>query len=58
MLGKYLDKASHFVICYTDKGVTKGGTATAINLALKYGIEVINLGKSENVERMEAFLKE
>lgn len=43
VLGKDLKTPSKFLLCYTDGGEIKGGTATAINLALKNNIKVLNL---------------
>lgn len=44
VLGSNLDAPSEFVVCYTLKGQLKGGTATAIRLAISKGIPVFNLG--------------
>lgn len=44
VLGQDLKTPSEVVICWTEGGKIKGGTATAINLAKKYGVGVINLG--------------
>lgn len=38
------DKPSDFVICYTEGGELKGGTAQAIRIANAYGIPVYNFG--------------
>lgn len=38
------DKLSDFVICYTQNGIPKGGTRTAILLAMKNKIPIYNLG--------------
>lgn len=45
ILGRNLDKPSDLLICFTENGEIKGGTATAIKLAMQHGIPVINLGK-------------
>lgn len=46
VLGKDLQTPSKILFCWTEGGQIKGGTATAINLALREGIQVINLGKA------------
>lgn len=43
ILGKELNSPSEFVICWTDQGGMKGGTATAIKLAKAHNIPVYNL---------------
>lgn len=43
VLGKDLKTPSEFVVCYTEKGLIKGGTATALKLAQKANIEIFNL---------------
>jgi hypothetical protein len=43
VLGKDLKTPSEFVVCWTVGGKVKGGTATAINLAKKFNIQVYNL---------------
>lgn len=42
----------------TKAGEPMGGTATAINLAKRYGVEVFNLNKPEDKERVLAFIGE
>ncbi len=44
VLGKRLDKPSDLMVCYTENGEIKGGTATAISLAKKNNIPVFNIG--------------
>jgi hypothetical protein len=44
VLGKELDNPSLFLICWTKRGETIGGTATAIKLAKLHGIPIINVG--------------
>ena len=51
VLGRYLNNPSDFVVCYTEGGEIKGGTATAINLALRHNVPVFNLG-SMNIEEV------
>lgn len=43
VMGKDLQTPSEFVVCWTPNGACMGGTATAIKLAQKYDIRVINL---------------
>lgn len=58
VLGRNLDKPSDIIICWTEGGLPKGGTAQAIRLATKHAkpqIPVINLGSPEyeNVSAMD-----
>lgn len=46
VLGKDLNTPSEFLICWTVGGEAIGGTATAIRLAERWGIPVINLGNN------------
>ena len=55
LLGRDLTIPSDFVLCYTDDGTPKGGTATVMNLAKKMGIPVYNL-YYDNVEKFIEFL--
>lgn len=48
ILGYDLQTPSKILICWTKEGLTVGGTATAIKIADKYCIPVINLGKGEH----------
>ena len=50
------DKFSNFVICYTQNGIPKGGTRTAILLALKNKIPVYNLGNNETYYKINTFM--
>lgn len=45
VLGKDLNTPSDFLLCWTEDGKTIGGTATAIKLAIKHDIPVLNFGK-------------
>lgn len=45
ILGKELNDPVDFVICWTYKGNTQGGTAMGIKLAGKHNIPVLNLGE-------------
>ena len=44
VLGEHLDRPSDFVVCWTKDGKCIGGTATALKLANKHNIPIINLG--------------
>lgn len=57
VLGKDLKTPSKFLICWTEYGEIKGGTATAIKLAKDNFIPILNLGKYTNITNMyDAFL--
>ena len=59
VLGKTLDEPSRFLICYakpTKTGVS-GGTNTAVQVALKYGVKVFNLYEQENLDRFELYVR-
>lgn len=57
VLGDDLNSPSDFLVCYTTNGEVKGGTATAIKLAIKYNVPVFNLGKSNGIEEFDKFLE-
>ena len=52
VLGTSLDNPSDFLICYTEGGLVKGGTATAIKLAIKNDVPVYNLGLDGTYENL------
>lgn len=54
--GEDLDSKVDFVLCYTDGGLKRGGTASVISLAEKYGVPVFNIGK--NIEQVKIDFKE
>lgn len=64
VLGRQLNHPSLFLICWTPDGcesheernIKTGGTGTAISIAGRYGVRVINLFKQERREEMENFL--
>lgn len=60
LLGPDLKSPSKFVICYAQpagtEGHVKGGTATAVRLALTHSIPVFNLHLSEHKQRLEEFI--
>jgi len=53
VMGKDLNTPSRFVLCWTENAEVKGGTATAIKLALNNNIPVLNFGKWNSVASME-----
>lgn len=44
---------SDLVICWTENGEEKGGTATAIKLAKRYNVPIINLGREDDVKKLQ-----
>lgn len=48
LLGYDLCTPSNIVVCYTENGKTKGGTATVITLANKLNIPIFNIGSFTN----------
>jgi hypothetical protein len=52
ILGADLNTKSSFVLCWTEGAEIKGGTATAIKLALYNSIPVLNFGKWVSVASM------
>jgi len=65
VLGKNLKTPSEFVICYTKDGCLKhkdrneltGGTGTAISIADKFGIPIINLGIDDHYKQIKNWLR-
>ena len=55
VLGSNLDTPSEFLICWTENGEAKGGTRTAIKLAEKWDIPILNFGKVKSGDYMKAF---
>ena len=43
MFGDWLDSPVHFVLCWTENGLVKGGTGQAIRIAHRHNIPVFNL---------------
>ena len=62
ILGKDLTSPSECVICYAvpvgKEGYVKGGTATAVKLAIEKGIPVFNLYNKDAVDKALEFLHE
>ena len=55
ILGKDLNTPVAFVVCYTENGEEKGGTATALKLAREQGIPVFNYG-SDGEARLREYV--
>ena len=49
---------SKFVVCWTDRGLLKGGTAQALRIAQALDVPIINLGKATNPQELEALVLE
>lgn len=47
---------SRFVICWTERGITKGGTAQAIRLAQYLKIPIFNFGMCKNAKETDALM--
>ena len=58
ILGRDLETAVDFVICWTPNSAPVGGTRTAIVLAHQHNIPVFNLGNRGNRMFMEAIVKD
>lgn len=61
VLGENLNTPSNFLVCWTEDGKTVGGTATAIRLARRHDIPIINIGSfgdkpDDIVDRLECAL--
>lgn len=56
ILGRNLDYPSEFVICWTEDGKLKGGTAQAMRIALHYKIPIYNLALTEGYEKIHSRL--
>ena len=56
VLGLDLKTPSQFVICWTRNGLQIGGTRTAIVVAEANRIPVFNLGKKDELARLDAFI--
>lgn len=59
VLGKDIDNPdlSNLLVCWTENGEIKGGTATAIRLAMKFNVPVINLGIQEDIDKLKELMK-
>jgi len=47
-----LKDPSDFIVCYTENGKMKGGTAQALRIAEDYKIPVFNIGKYSGIEEV------
>jgi hypothetical protein len=57
VLGQDLKTPSLFLVCYTENGEKKGGTATAITLAEQNNIPVFNLGSGKGLDKLRKWCK-
>lgn len=57
ILGRELLEPARFLICWTEKGHKRGGTATALTLAERYGVEVFNLWRNADRWRIERMIE-
>lgn len=61
VLGEDIDTPSRFLICWAlpigKSGTVRGGTNTAVKLALKHHVDVINMATPEGLARAKAFLE-
>lgn len=53
----YGGRTSDLLVCWTEEGKLKGGTATAIKLAHAKGVRVYNLGDLEGYTRVKEFME-
>jgi len=56
VLGRDLGQPSNLLICWTENGEVKGGTATAIKLANNFNIPVVNLAV-DSTEGLKELIK-
>lgn len=49
-------QASKFVVCWTENGQLKGGTAQALRIATSYNIPIINLGLAQSPQELETLV--
>lgn len=56
VLGANLDSPVDFVLCWTPGGKTTGGTATAIKLARRHNIPVINMATEGWKQKLEELI--
>lgn len=55
ILGQNLDDPVEFVVCWTKDGKAVGGTRTAIMLAKRFDVPILNLGTVKNGKYIDAF---
>ncbi|MEQ1950954.1 hypothetical protein [Mesorhizobium sp. CN2-181] len=49
---------SKFVVCWTDRGLLKGGTAQALRIAMDNNVRIFNLGKATSDAELKVLLVE
>lgn len=49
-------QASKFIICWTERGALKGGTAQALRIATSLNVPIFNLGKPKSSDELEAMV--
>lgn len=57
VLGWDLKTPSDFVVCWTQDGAFRGGTATALTIARKNNIPIFNLGINGDLEKLRSWVK-
>jgi hypothetical protein len=57
ILGHDLATPSDFVLCWTERGLMKGGTAQALRIAIAYKIPIYNFGHLKNTSDISDFLR-
>lgn len=50
-------QASKFVVCWTEKGALKGGTAQALRIASMLNVPIFNLGKPKSTDELTAMVE-
>ncbi len=58
VLGVDLKSPSVVVVCWTDEGAITGGTGLAIQIAMDYGIPVVNVGDHETKKNFDKIMQE
>jgi len=58
ILGPELDCPSDFVIAWTDQGMKKGGTRTALMIAEQNNVPIFNVFNEQDKKRLKEFLGE
>lgn len=55
VLGEHLDSPATILVCWTVDGKLKGGTATAMRIAMKYDIPIYNLAIEADIEKLREY---
>lgn len=58
VLGPDLNDPSDFLLCWTENGLAKGGTRTAIRLAEEFDVPVFNMGAYNSINRVKRALED